>query len=150
MKLGTIAFPSRKGGERKPHPVNTAALAIVSELRPEMRSRYLFSMDNNPNRHIRRETLENAWQRIRYHADIDDVRLHDLRHTVGTLAGRAGGNAFLIRDVLRHRNIAMTGRYVNADADPIRVMSDAVGALIEAGLRGDNSSAEVVPFEQRK
>jgi integrase len=44
---------------------------------------------------------------------IADVRLHDLRHTVGSHAGQSGANAFLVRDLLRHKNLAMTGRYVN-------------------------------------
>lgn len=29
---------------------------------------------------------------------LKDVRMHDLRHTVGTYAGQAGANAFLVRD----------------------------------------------------
>ena len=37
-------------------------------------------------------------------AQLEDVRLHDLRHTVGTYAGQSGANAFLVRDLLRHKN----------------------------------------------
>ena len=33
-------------------------------------------------------------------AQIEDVRMHDLRHTVGTYAGQTGANAFLVRDLL--------------------------------------------------
>ncbi len=54
---------------------------------------------------------------IRRVAAIKDVHLHDLRHTVGTYAGQSGANAFLVRDLLRHRNLGMTERYVNRADD---------------------------------
>jgi integrase len=57
--------------------------------------------------------LQKAWQRIRKAAGLETVRLHDLRHTVGTYAGQTGANAFLIRDMLRHKTLQMTDRYVN-------------------------------------
>ena len=41
---------------------------------------------------------------------VKDIRIHDLRHTVGTYSGQTGANAFLIRDKLGHRTLAMTGR----------------------------------------
>jgi integrase len=56
--------------------------------------------------------VEDAWWRIRADAGLDDVRLHEPRHTVGTWAARTGANAFQIRDVLRHKGVAMTSRYV--------------------------------------
>ncbi len=38
--------------------------------------------------------------------------------------GQTGANAFLVRDALGHRTLAMTGRYVNRDADPLRELAD--------------------------
>ncbi|WP_109118460.1 tyrosine-type recombinase/integrase [Azospirillum sp. TSO22-1] len=67
-------------------------------------------------------------------AGITDVRIHDMRHTVGTYAGNAGANAFLVRDKLGHKTLAMTGRYVNRDADPLRDLSDKVEGRITAAL----------------
>ena len=75
------------------------------------------------------------------------MRLHDLRHTVGTYAGQTGANAFLVRDLLRHSNIAMTGRYVNRAEEPIRVLSDQVARRIEAGLSGQ-PAAKVMEFKR--
>ena len=78
---------------------------------------------------------------------LKDVRMHDLRHTVGTYAGQAGANAFLVRDKLGHKTLAMTGRYVNRDADPLRELSDRVESRIEAAMRGsDAEGGTVVPL----
>ena len=80
--------------------------------------------------------IEKAWGRIRKAAQLDDVRLHDLRHTVGTHADQSGANAFLVRDLLRHQNPSMTGRYVNRADDPVRTLSELVGERIAAAMAG--------------
>lgn len=141
-EAGTVAFPARKGGGRRAHPVGAGALAVLAGL--PRRGPWVLPRDADPKRHVSKEVVENAWQRIRAHAGLDDVRLHDLRHTVGTFAGQAGSNAFLISHLLRHSNLTMTNRYVSPDADPIRLLSDAVGARIEAGLKGETAPAEVI------
>ncbi|WP_209000774.1 tyrosine-type recombinase/integrase [Labrenzia sp. DG1229] len=92
---------------------------------------------NDPKRHISKEVLENAWQRVRAHARLENVHLHDLRHTFGTFASQAGSNAFMISHLLRHKNVTITNRYVNPDADPIRALSETIGSRIEAGLKGE-------------
>ena len=58
-----------------------------------------------------------------------------------------GANAFLVRDLLRHKNLAMTGRYVNRADDPVRTLSDQVGERIAAGLAGQKP-ADVVPLKR--
>jgi integrase len=98
---------------------------------------------------LTKSVVENAWQRIREHVGIPDVRLHDLRHTTGTYASQAGVNAFQVRDLLRHANISMTGRYANRDDDPTRSISDIVGERIAAGLEG-RAPGEVVPFKRHE
>ena len=145
---GTIALPSRKGDGRKAHPVSSGALAVLSELLRIDGSPYVFPSPTVPSKqHLSKSVMENTWQRIRSHADLNDVRLHDLRHTVGTYAGQAGSNAFLIAHILRQRNVAITNRYVNPDADPIRAASDAVSERIAAGLKGEKTG-RVVPLRR--
>ena len=80
---------------------------------------------------------------IRDVAGLKDVRIHDLRHTVGTYASQTGANAFLIRDKLGHSAVATTNRYVNKSDGPLRVLSDKVESRIGAAMRGEEP-AEVV------
>ena len=129
-------MPSKKGDDRKPHLVSGNVLDILSDIPCLDGSSYVLARINDPTRHITKELVENAWQRVRHHADIPDVHIHDLRHTVGTFAAQSGSNAFLISHLLRHRNVTITNRYVNHDAHPIRVLSETVGERIEAGLKG--------------
>ncbi len=144
----TIALPRQKGGERRSHVVPTSAMDILAR-RPRVEgSPWVFPRASDPTRPISVFVIENAWWRIRAAAGLDDVRLHDLRHTVGTWAARTGANAFQIRDVLRHSGVAMTGRYVNRDDEPLRVLTQSIGDALSAALEG--RKAEVVSLGDRR
>ncbi|SFT37580.1 Phage integrase family protein [Pseudovibrio denitrificans] len=116
FELVTIALRSRKGDERKPHPVSASVIDIFSNIPREDGSPYVLLGCKDPTQPISIELIENARQRIHIHANIPDVRIHDLRYTVGTLAAQAGSNAVLISHLLRHRNVTIINRYVNHDA----------------------------------
>jgi integrase len=146
-QAGTMALPDKKGGKREPHPVASAALALIASLPRKKGSPYLFPRDSDPKRPISSEVMENGWQRLRWHCDMEDVRLHDLRHTVGTYAAQAGVSGFIVRDLLRHRNITTTGRYANFDSDPVRNVSNIVGERIAASLAGQEG-AKIVPLHK--
>ena len=131
---GTVALPGRKGGKREPHPVSSAALIVLTVVQRVPGSPYVLPRSSDSQRHISREVMESAWGRVRWRAAIEDVRLHDLRHTVGTYGAQAGVSAFIVRDLLRHTNISTTGRYANFDMDPVRNVSNIIGERIMAGL----------------
>lgn len=145
---GALVIRDAKAGARV-HPIGALAQAFLAEL--PRSSEWVLPALTDPKKPLSNSTITHAWEGIRTAAGLDDVRLHDLRHTVGTYAGQAGANAFLVRDKLGHKTLAMTGRYVNRDANPLRELSDKVegrimGALKagEAAAKGEGSGAEVV------
>jgi integrase len=89
-------------------------------------------------------TMEKRWRRLRKRAKLTNARLHDLRHSVGTFAAAAGANAFMVRDKLGHRTLAMSARYVGRDTDPQRLLADKVEARVAAALEGQ--TAEIMPL----
>ena len=91
--------------------------------------------------------LEGAWRRLREKAGEPDGRLHDFRHTTGTYAAQAGLNAFMVRDLLGHKTMAMTGRYVEKATEPLRAAADAVSGRIAAAMNGQRE-AEVVELKK--
>jgi integrase len=93
----------------------------------------------------RPERRQKGMAGIRDRAGLADVRLHDLRHTTGTYAGAAGLNAFIVRDLLGHKTLAMTGRYVSRHADPLRAAADAVSGQIAAALNGPAGDVVQMP-----
>jgi hypothetical protein len=129
--------------------INAPARQVLQELRKAKAFDWVLPSTSDAKRPLSPTAIEAAWQRIRIAAELEDVRLHDLRHTVGTYAGQSGANAFLVRDLLRHKNLAMTGRYVNRADSPVRTLSDYVGERIAAAMAG-HPAAEVVSLKPIK
>jgi integrase len=146
-ETGTIRLAETKVGRPQIVVINAPARQVLKQLRKAKDSDWVLPSSLDAKRPLSKTAIEAAWQRIRTVAKLEDVHLHDLRHTVGTYAGQSGANAFLVRDLLRHKNLAMTGRYVNRADDPVRSLSDQVGERIAAGLAG-RKAAEVVPLKR--
>ena len=138
LKAGLIRVPDAKAGARSV-ALPAAAQAILADRAREIG--YVIEGDK-PGKPLSRWVVESTWRRIRKAAKLKNARLHDFRHTVGTYGGQAGFNAFLVRDLLGHKTLAMTGRYVEKDADPLKRAADIVAGRIAAAMEG--KAAEVV------
>ena len=143
---GTMALPETKSGRPQVVTINAPARQVLKELQSAKASDWVLPSVSSVKRPISKAGIEAAWHRVRKAAQLEDVRLHDLRHTVGTYAGQSGANAFLVRDLLRHKNLAMTGRYVNRADSPVRTLSDQVGERISAAMEG-RRAAQVVALK---
>lgn len=115
---GTLDLPDAKAGGRRV-PLGAAALELLLSLQTAAAGPWVVA-GASADQPMNKPSLEHAWVRIRKSARIEDVRLHDFRHTVGTYSGQAGHNAFVVRDLLGHKTLAMTSRYVGTDIDPLR------------------------------
>jgi integrase len=146
---GKITLLTTKSGRPQEVTINAPARQIMRELEATKSSEWVLPSVSSTKRALSKAGIEAAWQKIRGAAQLDDVRLHDLRHTVGTYAAQSGANAFLVRDLLRHKNLTMTGRYVNRADDPVRTLSDQVGERISAAMSG-RPAADVVLLKQGK
>ncbi len=148
LKGGTITLRITKAGELQHTLITAPARLVLLDLdRVKGPGPWVLPSTVNPKVALTKSGLEQAWQRIRVAAGIPDVRLHDLRHTVGTYAGQTGANAFQVRDLLRHGDLAITHRYVNRDDGPLRTLSEMVSNRIAAGLAGA-AGAEIIPLKR--
>ena len=74
--------------------------------------------------------VKDSWAIIRSAADLDDVRIHDLRHTFASLGARAGMSLPLIGALLGHRSPQTTARYAHLADDPLREAVETIGVGI--------------------
>ena len=147
LQSGVLNLSDTKTGKRT-QVLGTPAISLLAGLPKTPGSVWVFPRRADTAEHIRVNHVERAWRlRIRKAAGLDDVRLHDLRHTVGTYAGQTGANAFLIRDKLGHASTAMTNRYVNRDDDPLRKLSNQVEGRIASAMAGEEG-AEILPLKR--
>ena len=77
-----------------------------------------------------RLALQRDWATVRAAAGLDDVRLHDCRHTYASVAMLHGTSIRVIGQLLGHRQPATTLKYVHlADADARAAVESVAGVL---------------------
>jgi integrase len=72
--------------------------------------------------------LQKPWRALRALAGLDDVRIHDLRHTFASIGAGMGMSLHMIGRLLGHTQAATTARYAHLAQDPVRIAADAIGA----------------------
>ena len=78
-----------------------------------------------------------GWQRLLQRAELQDVRIHDLRRTLGSWQAATGANGFVIGKSLGHKSMRATEIYARIDLDPVRhSVQTATRAMFEAGGLG--------------
>ena len=82
------------------------------------------------------------WSWVREHAGLEDVRIHDLRHSYASRALALGEGLTMIGRLLGHTDVESTARYAHLAQDAEKVSAAKVGASIGADiLRGDAEAA---------
>ena len=112
-----------------------AAAVMQTVLRQE--SDWVFPDPEDPTRPVR--NLDWAWVGIRRAAGLDDVRIHDLRHTFASVAASGGHGLAFIGKLLGHEHTATTARYAHLADDPIRAAADRVSAAMAAQMAGQSA-----------
>jgi len=94
--------------------------------------------------------LARVWERLRERAGLEDVRLHDLRHSFASAAAAAGDSLLVIGKLLGHRDAKTTSRYAHLADDPLKAAADRISSTIAAAMAdGPRGSTEVVPYPRR-
>ena len=98
-------------------------------------SRYVFSSPKDPARPCTRDAP--LWYRARREAGIEEVRLHDLRHTVASQAVARGTALSTVARMLGHADPTMTLRYAHVGDRDVQAAAERVGEIIATALLGD-------------
>jgi integrase len=79
--------------------------------------------------------IDKVWSRVRAAADLEQVRLHDLRHSFASIGVVGGLSLPVIGALLGHKHAATTARYTHLSADPLRAANDVIGKRIAAAMK---------------
>ena len=133
FKAGELRLADSKTGARiLPLPPAAAeVLEKLSELPCEPDNPWVFP---GRKRGTRLTNINDSWIRIRRHAGLDGVRLHDLRHTYASRALAIGEGLRMIGELLGHRKISTTERYSHLAREPVRASTAKVAESIGADI----------------
>jgi integrase len=121
---------------RKTIYLNPFAVEVLQSL-PKLDGNPFVICGGRNGRHL--VNLEKPWRAIRAKAGLDDVRLHDLRHSYASVAARSGLSLTIIGKLLGHTQPQTTARYAHLSADPLHEANRRIGEEIARGLRGSRA-----------
>jgi integrase len=102
---------------------------------------------------IRGERFKNlgrSWIVVRGRAGLDDVRLHDLRHSYASMAAGKGHSLPMIGKLLGHKVAATTQRYAHLARDVVSGVADEIGTAMTAAIEKKSPPpANVVKLRRR-
>jgi len=115
-------------------------LTILRSRKPSHPARFVFP-SRGKSGHLIDPT--NGWQRILKRAGIDNLRIHDLRRTLGSWQAKLGASLTIIGKSLNHKNPSTTAIYARLDSNPVRQSVNAAAAAILEAARMTPSSKVV-------
>jgi integrase len=113
--------------------LNAPAIKLLSDL-PRLAGNPFVLPGEREGAHL--VNIEKTWRSVRKRAGLDEVRIHDLRHSYAAVGAGAGFSLPLIGALLGHTEVSTTQRYAHLGNDPVRQASEAIGARISAALLG--------------
>ena len=122
----TLTLADSKTGPRRV-PLSTQARCILAR-QPRCGSAFVFPSPCDSSRP--RGVELSLWNRIRKEADMEDVRLHDLRHTHASHAVMNGVPLPVVSRLLGHSSTRMTLRYAHLGDRDIEAAAERVGETI--------------------
>ena len=105
--------------------LSSAARAVLDRL--ERGGNRIFQSGGAP---LPRTAIDGFWRRLRGEAGLDDVRLHDLRHTYASVSLMRGETLVTVGKLLGHRNPATTLKYIHFDDGAAHAASEAVAPAL--------------------
>jgi integrase len=104
--------------KRKDQETRTATSDYVFPSRQGTRTGHIFDL---------RKPFERACKR----AEIENFRIHDIRHTFASIAVMSGASLYDVQKLLGHQDIAMTQRYAHLSDEGLKRATAGVASLLD-------------------
>lgn len=119
-------IPKTKNGEAVTLPLIDEAIKILKERKKQntkmklesLQQEYVFPSIASASGHL--SDPKKAWNRILKEAQIEDLRLHDIRRTLGSYQAITGASLPIIGKSLGHKSSQATQIYSRMNLDPVR------------------------------
>ena len=123
-------LPDSKTG-KKIMMLGSAAIELLKSLTKLEGSELVFPSAVGGNTPI---SMQKTWGKIRTTAELEDVRLHDLRHNFASAAVSSGNSLYIVGKLLGHTQSQTTQRYAHLAADPLHSAADEVSTKLNEHL----------------
>ena len=130
LTVGELRLKDAKAGPRMVH-LTAPVLAVLEGVPRSPGEARVFPGPRGGNH---KSHFDLCWRRIRARAGLDDVRIHDLRHSYASRALALGESLPTIGKLLGHTGTSATARYAHLMRDAEKTAAARVGESIGAHL----------------
>jgi integrase len=121
-----------KTGNTKTTPIMGRAVKLIQELKEYnlmlgYDGDYVFYSEASKKKFL--QSPQGTWEKLCKSAEIENLRMHDIRHTGATWLSSNGASFAIIRDYLGHTNTSITGRYTNQN---LKAQLNAVESIFDS------------------
>ncbi len=137
LAAGELRLPDSKTGARLV-PLSPAAAEVIADLPRTPGNPWVIS-GRKAGAPLR--NLQYPWEILRARAGLEDVRIHDLRHSFASRALALGESLSMIGELLGHRRVRTTARYAHLALDSVKTSASRVAGSIESDLLAGGGTA---------
>ena len=130
LEAGELRLPDTKTGGRAV-PLAPSAVRLLESLPRDEENPWVIA-GKKPGSHL--TDLQHPWRRIRALADLNDARIHDLRHSFASRALALGEGLPIIGKLLGHTQVQTTARYAHLARDTVKASAARIGDSIDGDL----------------
>lgn len=113
-----------KNKTKRTVPLNHAAMAILrSRIRSTKTNVVFYTKRHAP---LRESPVWHVFKAASTRAKVENIRLHDLRHTFATRLVQSGQDLYGVQRLLGHKTAAMTQRYAHHSSESLRAVVEAL------------------------
>ena len=126
LEARELRLPDSKTGAKVVH-LGESAVAVLRGIARKEGNPWVIA-GRRPGTRI--ASLHYPWGRIRRLAGLDDVRIHDLRHSFASGGLLVGEGLPMIGRLLGHSEVKTTARYAHLADDPVKAAADRIAGRI--------------------
>ena len=134
FETGRVILPDTKTG-RRIQPLPRAVLELLGKLPRIAGNPWVFAGAKRGTA-VGYKLTRDVFAKAVEGAGLADVRLHDLRRSLATRLAGAGVNSYILRDVLGHKTLAMSNRYVRQASHALAEAVEKGAALTAEAMEG--------------
>jgi integrase len=136
LENNRITLPDSKTG-RKTVYLSGPAIEVLNSI-PHVSGNPYVLVGRFDRGHMAR--MGHHWIEIRRRAGLEDVRMHDLRHSYASVAANLGESLPMIGKLLGHTQAQTTARYAHLAADPVKEAAERIASRIDSAMKGDKAA----------
>lgn len=129
LEKGIWRIPATNSKSKKTRsvPLNDSAIWVLGQLWTQGKHEYLFVNEATNKPWV---TITRAWYRLRAKAGIENLRVHDLRHSFASFLVNGGRSLYEVQQILGHSDPKVTMRYAHLSTKALQDAARVASVIV--------------------